>query len=58
MPTWTITYDDGEEVVSIDVSGKLSLDDSWVFALDQSGPTPLIRAAVPCHRVIEVRLLD
>lgn len=56
MPTWSITYEDGDEIVTVEASGKLSLSDSWVFALDV--PTSIINTAIPCHRVVEVRLLD
>lgn len=56
MPSWTITYDDGENVQTASASGKLSLDANWVFVLDQSVQTPVIVLAVPQHRVIDVQI--
>lgn len=54
MPSWTITYDDGENVQTTTAGGKLSLDANWAFVLDTSGMSPVIVLAIPQHRVIEI----
>lgn len=58
MPSWTVQYDDGENVQQATAAGKLSLDASWVFVLDTSGMSPVIVLAVPQHRVIDVQIND
>lgn len=57
-PSWTITYDDGQDVQNATASGKLSLDEAWAFVLDTSGITPVIVLAVPQHRIIDVKVND
>lgn len=54
MPSWTITYDDGEKVLTESASGKLSLDSAWAFVIDSSWSPPTIVLAVPQHRIISV----
>ena len=54
MPSWTITYDDGENERNASAAGKLSLDANWAFVLDTSGMSPVIVLAIPQHRVIEI----
>ena len=56
MPSWTITYDDGENEQSASAGGKLSLDQTWAFVLDTSGMSSVIVLAVPQHRVIDIRV--
>lgn len=61
MPSnsWTILYDDGENIQQASATGKISLDANWVFILDTSVvPNPVIVLAVPQHRVIDVRIDD
>jgi hypothetical protein len=55
---WTVTYNDAEGIVSVDVYGKVSLDDSWFFALDTEVDPPVVTIAVPVSRVIDVQLLE
>ena len=56
MPSWTIQYDDGEELRTSTAHGKLSLDSSWAFVLDTSGTSPIIVLAIPHHRIIDVKI--
>ena len=56
MPSWTITYDDGENILTASSHGKLSLDANWAFVLDTSGASPIIVLAIPQHRVIDVKI--
>jgi hypothetical protein len=56
-PSWTITYDDGDNFKTASASGKLSLDSSWAFILDAEAVPPVVVLAVPRHRVIDI-LLD
>lgn len=56
MNTWTVTYDDGGEVRTAVATGKLSLDSTWLFIMEPTGPTgPVIVFAVPSWRVIDVK---
>jgi len=54
--SWTITYDDGENLKVTSASGKLSLDANWAFILDTQAAPPVIVLAVPQPRVIDIRL--
>jgi len=56
IPSWTITYDDGEAVQAKSASGKLSLDVSWAFILDAESIPPVIVLAVPRQRIIDIQL--
>ena len=55
-PSWTISYDDGENVKESSASGKLSLDSSWAFVIDTQMLPPAIVLAVPLHRVIDIMI--
>lgn len=55
MPTWTITYDDGEEFRETTIHGKLSLDPTWLFIMDTTRSPSVVVLAVPAHRVIDVK---
>ena len=48
---WVIVYDDGDELVDCEATGKLSLDRSWALVLRDR----TVVLAVPAHRVVEVR---
>ena len=53
--SWTITYEDGEDVREETASGKLSLDPAWAFVIDTNRPSPAIVLAVPTERVIDIK---
>ena len=53
--SWTITYDDGEEIKEATAGGKLSLDAAWAFIIDMDRPTSTIVLAVPQHRIIDIQ---
>jgi len=55
MSTWTVTYDNGEDLESATASGKLSLDTGWMFVIDMARQTPAIVLAVPSWRVVTIR---
>lgn len=55
MSTWTVTYDNGEEFLSVTASGKLSLDPTWMFIIDSNRPSPTIVLAIPAWRVISLQ---
>ena len=57
-PSWTIQYDDGENLQRQSASGKLSLDANWAFILDTSGMSPLIVLAIPQHRIVDIQIND
>jgi hypothetical protein len=57
MSTWIVTYDDGDALLTAEVSGKLSLDVSWLFVIDPNRPQPTIVLAVPTARVVDVKEL-
>jgi hypothetical protein len=56
--SWTIQYDDGENVQTASATGKLSLDTTWAFVLDTTAMSPVIVLAVPQHRIINVTIND
>lgn len=56
MNSWTIVYEDGENVLTARATGKLSLDPAWVFVIDMTTTPPAIALAIPQQRVINVQL--
>jgi len=55
MATWTVTYDDGEEIRMETATGKLSLDPTWAFIIDTDRPVSTIVLAVPAKRVVDIK---
>lgn len=55
MTTWLITYDDGEELREETITGKLSLDPTWVFIMDTNRTPSVVILAIPAHRVIDIK---
>lgn len=55
MNTWTITYDDGEDLREETITGKLSLDQTWAFIMDTDRTPSAVILAVPAHRVIDIK---
>ena len=54
MASWTVTYEDGEDIHEKTAEGKLSLDATWAFVIDMERTQPVIVLAVPASRVIAI----
>ena len=55
MSTWTVEFDDGENLQTATASGKLSLDHTWMFIMDPNRPVSTIVLAIPARCVISIK---